>query len=462
MNLNKISPSILDVKLEKDMIKLLERSFARLHIDVNDNTLTKESNQYPPSKVKNIKTSLIKDVHLMVKNPKKYILSYKNAGAEIINIHVEANDVEETLDLIKKANMKAGLVINPETKVKAIEPYLNKIKEVLIMSVHPGKGGQKFLKRQAKKIKQVRKLNHRLIIKIDGGINNKTIKYCINADYIIMGHYLFKEMNPMRAIAEINKEDTAHHLRESVLKMLVEAKSGHPAGSLGMADVFTELYTYMNYNPLKPNDPKRDYLVLSNGHICPILYASMAFFGYFNEKELLTLRKINSRLQGHPHRTALPGLETTSGPLGCGISQASGMALALRLDKKPNRVICLVSDGEQDEGNTWEGVMFAAKYNLTNLTCIMDYNGIQLSGFTKDIMPLSNLKKKYKDFGWDVKVINGHSFKQIRKALNYKNKRPLMIIAKTIPSKGVYFMENKWEWHGKAPTENAISVLNGS
>ncbi len=244
----------------------------------------------------------------------------------------------------------------------------------------------------------------------------------------------------------------AKQLRINVIKMLAKAGSGHPAGSLGMADIFSVLYfDVMKYDPSNPKWIKRDYLVLSNGHINPILYAVMSEAGFFPEKELMTLRKLNSRLQGHPHRESLPGLETSSGPLGSGISQAAGMALGLKLDKKKNKVFCIISDGEQDEGNTWEGVMFAAKYNLNNLICVMDKNNIQLSGNTKEIMPLGNLEKKYKAFGWNTKTINGNNISQIRTALKTKSKKPLMIIANTIPGKGVSFMENKWKWHGKAP-----------
>lgn len=259
----------------------------------------------------------------------------------------------------------------------------------------------------------------------------------------------------------------ANELREDVILMLADAKSGHPGGSLGTADIFTSLFfnKILKYNPKRPKWEGRDYFVLSNGHIAPIYYATLAHAGFFPRKEIFTLRKLGSKLQGHPHREALPGLETSSGPLGSGISQAAGMALGLKLDGKKNRVICMTSDGEHDEGNTWEGVMFAAKYKLNNLTVIIDKNDIQLSGDTEDIMPIHNLKKIYEGFGWDVIQINGHNFKQIKRALTRKQKRPLAVIAETIPGKGVSFMEKKWEWHGKAPTKeeayNALEELHG-
>jgi len=455
----KIIPSVLDVELNKSIISLLDGRFDRIHIDVMDGTFTKTKSKYNPKNVKRIKTDLIKDVHLMVNNPEKYIIPFKKAGAKIINFHIEVGNTDEIISLIKNNGMRVSLVLNPGTPISKIRPYLHKIDEVLVMGVHPGKCGQAFIGSTSRKISRIRKLREDIIIKVDGGINNYTLNKVKGCDYVVSGSYLFKDPNVLKSLAFLDKEAMARRLRESVLKMLIAAKSGHPAGSLGMADVFVELFCDMKYDPLNPSWKGRDYLVLSNGHICPILYSAMANFGFFSLKELLTLRKFGSRLQGHPHRESLPGLETTSGPLGSGLSEAAGMALGLKIENNSNKVFCVVSDGEQDEGNLWEGVMFASKYHLDNLVCIMDYNGIQLSGTTKEVMPLGNLRKKYKSFGWNVKVINGHNFSQIRRALNYKTKRPLMIIAKTISGKGVYFMERKWEWHGKAPTENALRVF---
>lgn len=253
-------------------------------------------------------------------------------------------------------------------------------------------------------------------------------------------------------------EEKAVIIREDIIKMLLEAGSGHSAGPLGMADVFTALYfNVLKYDPKNPEWEERDRLVLSNGHICPVLYATMAHAGYFPVSELKTLRKLGTRLQGHPHRSALPGLETTSGPLGSGISQASGIALGLQMDKKPNWVYCLTSDGEHDEGNTWEAIMFAAKYKINNLTVIIDRNNIQIDGFTEDIMPLESLKDKYEAFGWYVIEIDGHNFEAIIDACNQAktiHTQPVCIIARTIPGKGVDFMENDYTWHGKPPNSD--------
>ncbi len=250
-------------------------------------------------------------------------------------------------------------------------------------------------------------------------------------------------------------EEKANLIRQDIIKMLVEAGSGHSAGPLGMADIFTALYFHiLNHDPKKPDWPDRDRLILSNGHICPVRYATMAHAGYFPISELKTLRKLGSRLQGHPHRTSLPGIETTSGPLGSGLSQASGLALAGRMDEAKWRVICLMSDGEQDEGNTWEAAMLAAKYKLHNLTALMDRNNIQIDGFTEDIMPLDSLKSKYEAFGWHVIEIDGHNFEQIIAAFGEAKaifEKPTLILAHTIPGKGVSFMENKFEWHGSPP-----------
>ncbi|OGY42292.1 MAG: transketolase, partial [Candidatus Buchananbacteria bacterium RBG_13_36_9] len=248
----------------------------------------------------------------------------------------------------------------------------------------------------------------------------------------------------------------ANTLRQDVIKMLSEAGSGHSAGSLGMADVFSALYfKILNHKPKKPNWPNRDRLVLSCGHIVPIRYAAMARSGYFSIKELKTLRKLGSRLQGHPSYIDLPGLECSSGPLGQGVSVAVGKALAGKMNRKKYFVYCITSDGEHDEGQTWEAIMTAAKYKLDNLIFILDSNKIQIDGYTKDIMPLEALKAKYEAFNWFVIETDGNDMDKIIKALEIVKRakgQPKVIIAKTVPGKGVNFMENKWEWHGKVPS----------
>lgn len=256
----------------------------------------------------------------------------------------------------------------------------------------------------------------------------------------------------------IKELDTiANTIREDIIKMLVEAGSGHSAGPLGMADVFTALYfEIMNYDPKNPELPDRDRLILSNGHICPVRYAAMAEAGIIPKEELKTLRKLGSRLQGHPERLKLPGVETTSGPLGSGLAQAVGYAYAARMDGRKFRVYCVCSDGEHEEGNHWEAVMFAGKNNLSNLTVIVDRNNIQIDGFTEDIMPLEPLIEKYKAFNWSAIDIDGHNIEEIVDAANKAKaiaENPTVIIAHTIPGKGVDFMERKFEWHGKPPNE---------
>jgi transketolase len=250
-------------------------------------------------------------------------------------------------------------------------------------------------------------------------------------------------------------EEKANEIRQDIISMLVEAGSGHSAGPLGMADIFTAFYFHiLNHDSKRPDWPERDRLVLSNGHIVPVRYVTMAHAGYFPKSELKTLRKLNSRLQGHPHRTTLPGLETTSGPLGSGISQAAGIALAARLDQKKFRVYSLTSDGEHDSGNTWEAIMFAAKYRLSNLTVVIDRNNIQIDGYTEDIMPLEPLRKKYESFGWHVIDVDGHNIEAFVDAIAEAHaiyEKPTCIIAHTIPGKGVSFMEFDYTWHGKPP-----------
>jgi len=250
-------------------------------------------------------------------------------------------------------------------------------------------------------------------------------------------------------------EKLAYDIRRDIIEMLTTAGSGHSAGSLGMADVFTALYfNILNHDPQKPDWPERDRLVLSNGHICPVLYATLAHAGYFPLHELKTLRQLGSKLQGHPYNLVLPGLETSSGPLGQGTSQAIGMALAAKMDDQKHQVYVLTSDGEQDEGQTWEAVMFAGKHKMDNLTMIIDRNNIQIDGFTEDIMPLEPLKEKYEAFNWHVIDIDGHNMEEIIDACNKAKaiyEKPVVIIAHTIPGKGVDFMEFDPSWHGKPP-----------
>lgn len=251
--------------------------------------------------------------------------------------------------------------------------------------------------------------------------------------------------------AQIQK--TATLIRQDIIEMLVAAGSGHSAGSLGQADIYAALYfNILRHDPKNPDWQDRDRLVQSNGHTVPVRYAAMARAGYFPRKELKTLRKLGSRLQGHPEKQKLPGLETTSGPLGSGLSQAAGMALALRMDgRKTQRVYCVMGDGELDEGNIWEAAMFAPAKRLSNLTAIVDRNNIQIDGPTEQVMPLDELARKWESFGWHVIDIDGHNIQQIIDACNLARAiedRPTVIIAHTIPGKGVDFMENDYHWHG--------------
>ncbi len=248
----------------------------------------------------------------------------------------------------------------------------------------------------------------------------------------------------------------ANEIRLDIINSLLAAGSGHSAGPLDLAEIFTALYfSVMNHDPVNPNWEGRDRLVLSCGHVCPVLYATLAEAGYFPKEELLTLRKLGSRLQGHPHNLALPGLETSSGPLAQGSSQAVGMALALRLDHSRSRVYLVMSDGEQQEGQIWEAVMLAGKEKLSNLTAIIDRNNIQIDGYTENVMPLEGLRAKYEAFNWHVLEVDGHNLRDIIDACNEAKaiyEKPTVIIAHTIPGKGVDFMEGKYEWHGKPPS----------
>ncbi|MBI5004657.1 MAG: transketolase [Candidatus Lloydbacteria bacterium] len=250
-------------------------------------------------------------------------------------------------------------------------------------------------------------------------------------------------------------EETANIIRQSLIEELVSAGSGHTAGPLGMADIFTAFYFHiLNHDPKNPLWEERDRLVLSNGHIVPIRYAAMAHAGYFPVEELKTLRKFGSRLQGHPERMRLPAVESTSGPLGSGLGQAAGIAYGARMDGKKFRTYCLLSDGEHDAGNLWESAMFAGKNKLSNLTAVIDRNNIQINGMTEDVMPIEPLADKYRAFNWHVIEANGHDFEQFVSAIEEAKaiyEKPTVIIAHTIPGKGIKEIEFDYLWHGKPP-----------
>lgn len=250
----------------------------------------------------------------------------------------------------------------------------------------------------------------------------------------------------------------ANEIREDIIKMLLEAGSGHSAGPLDMADIFTAFYfNILEHDPKNPLWEDRDRLFLSCGHIVPVRYVAMTHAGYFPESHLKTLRKLGSDFQGHPERTRVPALESTSGPLGSGLAQAAGYAYAARMDDKKFRVYCITSDGEHDAGNHWEAVMFAGNYKLSNLTAVIDRNNIQIDGFTENVMRKEDLKAKYEAFGWHVLEVDGHNIEEFINAVDHAkaiSNQPTVIIAHTIPGKGVDFMEGKWQWHGKPPNKD--------
>jgi transketolase len=263
----------------------------------------------------------------------------------------------------------------------------------------------------------------------------------------------------------IDIEEKANDIRESIIEMLLEAGSGHTAGPLGMADIFTTLYFHtLKHDPKNPSWSERDRLVLSNGHICPVLYTTMAYAGYFPIEELKTLRKFGSRLQGHPHRDFLPMLETSSGPLGEGLSQAVGMALSDKMDVGTNggrRIYCMMSDGELEEGQSWEAAMLAGKERLNNLVAVVDRNNIQIDGYVEDIMPLESLSDKWRAWNWHVLEIDGHNLDEIAGAFEEARaieEKPTVIIAHTIPGKGVKEFEKDYRWHGKPPKKEEADM----
>lgn len=255
----------------------------------------------------------------------------------------------------------------------------------------------------------------------------------------------------------VDLELKAEAIRETIIHMLVAAGSGHTAGPLGLADIFAALYfRILRHDPSHPDWEERDRLILSNGHTCPVRYAAMAHAGYFPVEECLTLRRFGSRLQGHPERVRLSGLETTSGPLGEGLSQACGLAYAFRLDGKSSRVYCVMGDGEQNEGNVWEAALFAGKYKLHNLTAIIDRNNIQIDGMTEEVLPLEPLADKYRAFNWHVIEVGGNDIQAFVSAVEEAQavyEKPTVIVAHTTPGKGVPEIEFDYRWHGKVPTK---------
>lgn len=270
---------------------------------------------------------------------------------------------------------------------------------------------------------------------------------------------------PTHKLSIKQMEEIANDIREDIIRMLLEAGSGHSAGPLGLADIFTALYfDILKQDPKNPDWNERDILLLSNGHCVPVRYATMARAGYFDRKELMTLRKFGSRLQGHPERLRLPGLESTSGPLGCGLSQACGIAMAHIMDNIDHRWIYVVmGDGETDEGNVWEAAMFAGKNHLSKIIAIVDRNNIQIDGPTEIVMPLENYKAKWEAFGWYVLEIDGNNIEDVIDACAMGRaitEKPVMILAYTIPGKGVDFMENDFYWHGVPPNyDQAMTAL---
>ena len=264
-------------------------------------------------------------------------------------------------------------------------------------------------------------------------------------------------MNYLSTAEVKSLELKANQIRQSIIEMLVAAGSGHTAGPLGMADIFTLLYfKVLQHDPKNPTWEDRDRLVLSHGHICPVLYATLAHAGYFSVDELITLRKFGSRLQGHPHRLVLPGLETSSGPLGSGLSQAVGMALAERIDNpySSKYIYCLTGDGELNEGQIWEAAMLAGREKLHNLIVIVDRNGIQIDGYTEDVMPLEPLAEKFEAFNFDVQEVDGHNIRAVNDEIGKAQavySQPSLIIAHTVASKGIDVFERDFRWHGNPP-----------
>lgn len=516
-----VIPAIL-VKSREELIAQIEKvkpSVTTVHIDIMDNIFV-PNNTIGLESLTNLPSGISYEFHWMVKDPENWISKVPGKHRHIIHVETifDWSEIEKT----RASGGKIGLAINPPTPIEKLYPYINDkdIKQVLIMTVNPGYSGQKYIAEVESKIKALRAKFPDLEIEVDGGINPETSERASGAGANILAAssaiFMAKSipdavqniyesgirgrnkwqtcskkttieveapkliteppkqtllaLSPSDGVGAIKITDIkklyllSNNIRQSIVKMLHAAKSGHPAGSMGLADVFAALYfNVLNQDPKNPSWEGRDRLILSNGHVCPGLYATIAEAGYFPKEELMTLRKLGSRLQGHPHRESLPGIENCSGPLGQGLSIAVGMALVAKREKKGWRVYCVCSDGEHNEGQIWEAALLASKFKLGNLVAIMDRNNIQIDGFTEDVLPLEPLEEKYRAFGWNVISIDGHNIQQIISACNEAKTiidKPTMIIAHTVPGKDISFMEFITEWHGKSPGDKeAITAL---
>ena len=515
-----VIPAIL-VKSREELLAQIEKvkpTVKTVHVDIMDNIFV-PNDTIGLEGLTNLPSGLSYEFHWMVNDPENWIS--KVPGNHLHLVHVETisdwNKIEKALG----ADGKIGLAINPPTPVEKLYPYIHnkKVEKVLFMTVNPGFSGQKYITEVESKVHDIRAKFPELEIEVDGGINPETSERASEAGANILAAssaiFMAKSIPeavqniyesgirgrnksqsirwekmtvdgdvpklstdpPKQTLLEISQSTgvgatkitditqlylLSNNIRQNIVKMLHAAKSGHPAGSMGLADVFTALYfNIINHDPKNPNWEGRDRFVLSNGHVCPGLYASLAEAGYFPKEELMTLRKLGSRLQGHPHRETLPGIENSSGPLGQGLSIAVGMALVAKREKKSWRVYCVCSDGEHNEGQIWEAVLLASKFKLGNLVAIMDRNNIQIDGFTEDVLPLEPVEEKYRAFGWHVINIDGHNIQQIISACNEAKTiidKPTMIIAHTVPGKDISFMEFITEWHGKSPGDKEATT----
>ncbi len=466
-------------------------------------------------------------LHLMTKNPLQTLKELNNIPQILsVFIHAEAENSELQEIMHSEWSFQLGITLNPETSVQdylqITQNKINALDLIQIMTVTPGRQGNSFNPACLDKISELRQLGFTGKIAVDGAVNPTNISKFISVkpDIYFVGSYFSNSDNPKSAFEEIIQltrvnnstshvnaleqgeveanpintdenldisflEDKAKELRISVLEQIGATLSGHLAGPFSCADIVTYLYYQgLKHNPENPKWEDRDYFLISNGHVTPIWYAALADTGYFPKSDLLTLRKFGSHLQGHPKYGSTPGVENSSGPLGHGIGQAVGIALSLKMDKKPNRVVCLMSDGEQQEGAVWESALSAAKYNLDNLTFILDLNDIQIDGFTKDIMPLPNMANIYREIGFEVIEIDGHDFSQIHNAYlstkptptsgsdqstsvseptKHNSKKPRLIIAHTTSGKGLESIENDYSWHDwrgdKATLDSLLAQL---
>ena len=486
-------PSVLvdDASRAADQLAFVRLHTKRVQLDVCDGSFVFRRSLADFSKLDF--SGLEVEYHLMVSNPVDWLERLPAPASVICHVELSAPKVEAFLAGCQKRGIFPALGINPETPVCRLAPYLSRVNRVTVLGVHPGWQDQEFLPFVLSKVRALSKSNQNLQIQLDGGMQLSPSDEASSlfqavqagASSVILGSALWKassredvlsraaklaataenaRLSQSPPLTEFEKRIflKSYQLRSDVIAMVTRAHSGHIGGALGLAEVFAVLFERMHLDPKNPRDPGRDRLLVSNGHIGAIWYASLARAGFFGIEELSSFRQLDSRLQGHPHNSSLPGIENSGGPLAQGLSQAVGRCLALRLSRSPARVYCIIGDGEINEGQAWEAFLSAAKFRLNQLTFLLDRNGIQIDDYSENVLPLEPLADKLRAFNIHPIEIDAHDPNEIVRALDEAaafDLGPSVIVCHSTPGKGVSFFEGDFKWHGTPPSiEQAMAA----